>query len=275
RASALKEMGGLPAHDAEDLLITLLYRARGWQGIYLPEILARGLTPVDWSGYLVQQRRWARSVLDLKWRIYPAQFRHLPLRTRLITFGHGLNYVFKSLIVLSLLLAVGSMLALGTPRGLFSADSGSKALMLCSALLLCEFYRQRFYLDPPNEVGLHWRAVILQMAKWPYHLCAIGDVLFGRREAYALTRKVKPKDRPYLLLSPHLAVVAFLGIAWMIGVLFGSVVDLPLQAIAFLIIAGSLLLILTERWEYPPPYTGTPRVMARRGVDRLPIRADL
>ena len=60
------EVGGFAAHEADDLLITLRYRASRWEGIYLPEILALGMTPVDWDGYLRQQIRWVRSVIDIK-----------------------------------------------------------------------------------------------------------------------------------------------------------------------------------------------------------------
>src|SRR5262249_13013817 len=70
RMTALQQVGGFAAHDADDLLLTLTYRAAGWRGVYVPKILAKGLTPVDWSGYLSQQRRWARSVLDIKIRRY-------------------------------------------------------------------------------------------------------------------------------------------------------------------------------------------------------------
>src|SRR5207302_7238529 len=71
RMAALKDVGGFAPHDADDLLITLLYRSRRWNGVYVPRILARGLAPVDWGAYLDQQRRWARSLLDLKIRSYP------------------------------------------------------------------------------------------------------------------------------------------------------------------------------------------------------------
>src|ERR1051326_294959 len=53
RVTALRQFA---PHAADDLLITLNYRVCGWKGVYLPEILACGLTPVDWSGFLLQQR---------------------------------------------------------------------------------------------------------------------------------------------------------------------------------------------------------------------------
>lgn len=78
RAVALRQVGGFAPHEADDLLITTFYRAAGWRGVYVPETLALGLTPVDWTGYLRQQRRWARSVLDVKFRIYPKVAGRLP-----------------------------------------------------------------------------------------------------------------------------------------------------------------------------------------------------
>jgi cellulose synthase/poly-beta-1,6-N-acetylglucosamine synthase-like glycosyltransferase len=70
RVRALREIGGFAPHDADDLLIGLLYQAHGWFGVYVPRILARGVTPVDWNGYLTQQQRWARSVIDIKCRLH-------------------------------------------------------------------------------------------------------------------------------------------------------------------------------------------------------------
>ena len=57
RMAALEAVGGFAVHDADDLLLTLKYRAAGWGGVYVPRILARGLTPVDWRGYLISIRK--------------------------------------------------------------------------------------------------------------------------------------------------------------------------------------------------------------------------
>ena len=97
RVTALQQIGGFAPHDADDLLATLFYWASGWRGVYVPRILARGLTPVDWQGYLTQQRRWARSILDIKLRIYPQFAQELSWKMRLMSILHGLNYLHKSL----------------------------------------------------------------------------------------------------------------------------------------------------------------------------------
>ena len=70
RMAALREVGGFAAHDADDLALSMQYHAHGWRGVYVPRILARGLTPVDWNGYLKQQLRWARSVVDVRLRLH-------------------------------------------------------------------------------------------------------------------------------------------------------------------------------------------------------------
>jgi len=84
RVTALKDIGGFAAHEADDMVMTLLYRTSGWRGVYVPLILARGLTPVDWGGYLRQQRRWARSALDFKMRVFPKYAKQLPFATVLL-----------------------------------------------------------------------------------------------------------------------------------------------------------------------------------------------
>ena len=136
RMSALKELGGFACHDAEDLLMTLQYRSRGWQGVYVPEILARGLAPVDWQTYLIQQRRWARSVLDIKFRIYAHLSGKLPLKTRIASFLHGFNYLHKSFIMLGSTAFVVSTLSTGSYPG-WSGRKRRPSSSSCSARYSC------------------------------------------------------------------------------------------------------------------------------------------
>jgi cellulose synthase/poly-beta-1,6-N-acetylglucosamine synthase-like glycosyltransferase len=143
RMSALKQVGGFAPHDADDLLITLLYRAAGWRGVYVPKILAQGLTPVDWSGYIQQQARWARSVLDIKFRIYPRLRKNLPLKTQVVSFLHGLHYVQDSLVLFLSLSLMVFMLAAPAASNVF-AYLMARLPPLLLILQLCDFYRQRF-----------------------------------------------------------------------------------------------------------------------------------
>jgi cellulose synthase (UDP-forming) len=253
RVMALQQLGGFATHDADDLLITFLYRAAGWQGMYVPKILARGLTPVDWVGYLTQQRRWARSVLDIKCRLYLQLAGHLPRRQRILGFWHGLYYL-QGLTTAVALGTLAWMLASGAVPQFLSDGTLWRLLALYAALQLGEFYQQRFFLGGWAECGLYWRAGLLQWAKWPYLGLALLDVLRARRPAYELTPKVRGPTRTRPVVRVQLPVVVFLGLAWLSGVVAGH----PLPALLHLWTAGLILasvgLMVTDWWSFPAPY---------------------
>jgi cellulose synthase (UDP-forming) len=259
RMAALREVGGFVSHDdvADDLLITMLYRARGWQGVYVPTILARGLAPVDWQSYLIQQRRWARSILDLKIRFSPKSLEDLSWKSRLMGLLHGLNYLHRSLLIPVGLIVLAILLATGIASNIFTEENLLRLAALVGAVELCELYRQRFYLDWKNEWGLHWRAGLLQLAKWPYQLLALFDVLLNRRVPYVITPKVKSRSTPAMILWPQLMVVAVISTAWTVALVKDVAIPPFLHLCTVAILATSLVLILTEWFSFPEPYTGS------------------
>ena len=253
RVTALKQVGGFAPHAADDLLITLNYRICGWKGVYLPKLLARGLTPVDWHGFLVQQRRWARSVLDIKFRIYPKVARKLPWHERVANFLHGLYYL-QSVSVLVQLMALVFVLFTGAMPNVFSFFVILKLALVGIVLQSCELYRQRFFLDPRREVGIHWRSQLLAYAKWPIFLLAIYDVLTHHQGPYTITRKVRTESRNATLLVSHLLIVGVVGTAWVSGTILRHITNPLLHVSAGIIVLTSLVVILTTRMKFPSPY---------------------
>jgi cellulose synthase (UDP-forming) len=260
RVAALREVGGFAPHAADDLLITLNYRVCGWKGVYLPRILARGLTPVDWSGFLMQQRRWARSVLDVKFRIYPKLAQKLPLRDRVANFVHGLYYLQCIVTAMQLVLLI-FMLFTGEMLNVFSFFMLLRFGLVVMMLQFCDFYRQRFFLDPKRELGLHWRSQFLAYAKWPIFLLAIYDVLMRYRGPYTITRKIGGASGHVILLVPHILIISLVSTAWVSGVLLGHITNPILHASAALIVLGSLSVMLTTRLKFPNPYE--PNLLAK------------
>ncbi len=276
RASALREVGGFAPHEADDLLITVHYRAARWRGVYVPETLAQGLAPVDWPGYLKQQRRWARSVLDVKFRRYPKVARSLPRLERAVSFGHGLHYLNG----IGTALGIGVLaylLATGTPPGAFRASAMLSALALLLVLQGCELYRQRFFVNPRVETGLHLWSGILRFAKWPYVLVAVGDVERTADHPYLITRKTRDAAGRRLLLAPaHLAGAAALGAGWLVGTVRGVDRALFIQLAAGLFVLLAAALSLSEL--RPPPESYDDALAGARhrpgpGQDRVPERA--
>jgi len=170
---------------------------------------------------------------------------------------HGLNYLHKSLLIPMGLIVLAVLLATGIASNVFTGDTLFRLVVLLAVLELCELYRQRFYLDWKNEWGLHWRAGLLQLAKWPYLLLALFDVLIDRRVPFVLTPKVRGHSKPSMMMGPQLAVVVLLGAAWIVALLKGTVISPFLHLCTAVIVTSSLVLVLTERFTFPPPYTGS------------------
>jgi cellulose synthase/poly-beta-1,6-N-acetylglucosamine synthase-like glycosyltransferase len=254
RMRALEAVGGFAAHDADDLLLTLRYRTAGWQGVYVPRILARGLVPVDWLGYLTQQQRWARSVLDLKLRRRAESASRLPLASRVLSFLHGLNFLYRHVAIMGALVLLLLMLSGGALFDLSNGEMKWAAGLIGGTLALQEWYRQRFYLDGCGERGIHWRSVVLHYASWPWFILALAEVVFGRRPAYAVTRKSNHRGRSPEFIGVHLAIVATVALAWLAGVLLGRPVPAGVTILAGLVVLASLALIATELRGFSPPW---------------------
>ena len=66
RRAAIEDVGGIPEDSiTEDLRISLMLIRRGWRSVYVPEVLAEGLGPLDVGSYFGQQRRWALGSLEI------------------------------------------------------------------------------------------------------------------------------------------------------------------------------------------------------------------
>src|SRR5262249_12892716 len=121
-----------------------------------------------------------------------------------------------------------------------------KFAMLCVILQCFELYRQRFYLDWRNECGVHWRAWILQFAKWPYMLLALYDTITSHKFPYVLTRKVKSPQRCSMLLWPKMLVIFLMCACAVIGIIFDHTANVFLYLLALIVSIISGTLIVSE-----------------------------
>lgn len=221
RAKALEEVGGFAQHDADDLLITLHYRAAGWHGVYVPEVLAKGLTPVDWPGYMLQQLRWARSVLDVKFRVFPRVAGRLPWSTRTMTLLHGFYYLQEVVLALAGYLLLSWLVITGECPSFLWSELLVWLLPFSVGYLLLDFWRQRYFLLPNREWGTHWRAVLLRIVKWPYLALGAWQAVRGTEKAYSVTPKARTGTSPHMLW-PHLAIALLLVLLGIYRYLFTS-----------------------------------------------------
>lgn len=242
RLTALRAVGGFAPHDADDLVIGLTYLAHGWEGVYVPETLALGLTPVDWASYFTQQRRWARSVFDIKLRILPALRPRLAPGVWWLAMGQGLSYITEFLLPLVGISTLCAVLLSGEPAVL-SRLVALPTLGLLVALGCVDAFRQWFYLNPRRERGLHWRAGVLRQVKWPAIGLGLWDALVGRRGAYEITSKVGAAGRAGAVVLPHLVLGGMLALSYLVAVSRGSM-PWPLHAWAWAGMSGVTALLM-------------------------------
>jgi len=253
RVSAITDIGGFPAHEADDLVMTLQYRSAGWRGVYVPEILARGLTPADWRSYLTQQRRWARSVLDCKLRVFPTLASRLPTAERLLQYVHGLYYLRGPLVAVQLALLAVALLLGVTPVVPGVGVLQSVAVLLFS-IMACDFFRQRFFLDPGTEQGIHWRSRFVEIVKWPAFLMATVDVARNAYGTYTTTPKSTHADRATRFALVHGVVFVALGGAWIVDLQRGPSAFIPLHLAIVTLLSASLAALWTALRPAPPAW---------------------
>jgi cellulose synthase (UDP-forming) len=269
RMSALRALGGFPSHDAEDLYLTLLFSASPWHGVYVPEVLAMGTTPVDWRGYLRQQRRWARALIDLKLRVFPRLARQMSIGERLVGLLHGAHYL-RPLVLLLWYPMLVYMLVANVQPSFYNRYVLFAGFSLAMVAWVADRFRQTFYIDREREEGIHWRSLVLQYAKWPYFAQALWDALRRWQGDFDVTRKTGAPTAGGSIALPHLALALVMAVALSVRFMIHGVPRPALLWTAIAFIVCSLLLACTGAMRFPPHFE--PSLHARRRAllaDRL------
>lgn len=94
RRKAMDEVGGFQLMSiTEDIHTSQHLHAKGWKSMFVNKDLAVGLSAENFSGYLVQRRRWMQGCLQIFFKDNPLLLRGLSLRQRLGYFA-SLYYFF-------------------------------------------------------------------------------------------------------------------------------------------------------------------------------------
>ena len=274
---AIQSIGGFQPTRAEDHLDTVCLAAEGYEGVYMPEILATGDGPEDFKTYLAQQFAWAYSMIQVL-------FSHTPRLIREYTPRRGLQflfvqtwYTFWSLSMLVLFTAPLITLVLDDPIANVNYWAFLAHILPVSFAASATWFWSRQWQFPQN-LRLSWRGVLLHLARWVVVLSAFIQVVFRVRKPYMITVKgmgAKGIPRfPLSVLVPYVALVGLpLGACWFyLGVYGGG----PSQGYLFFALKGAvlfwlMLVVLLAHDVYSVTRSGVPLLQTLQARGRALI----
>ncbi len=188
RTAAIRQIGGFQPTRAEDHLDTVVLAADGYTGVFVPEILAEGDGPEDLGTYLRQQFAWAYSMVQILFFHTPRLLRHYTWRQSAQFLMAQTWYTLWSLAIGVLwLLPIAALLSghLITRMRIGEFLAYYLATLVTSTLM---WWATRHWFQP-QKVHLSWRAMLLEVARWPVVFWAVINVVLRIKRPYMITPK--------------------------------------------------------------------------------------
>jgi cellulose synthase (UDP-forming) len=210
RMSAIRQIGGFQPTRAEDHLDTVVLAAHGYEGVYVPEVIATGDGPEDLQTYLGQQFAWAYSMTQILLHHTPRLLRrHRPAQAFQFLMAQTW-YPLWSLSVAALwVLPIVSLLS---GRAIADVELGRflafHLAMLAMSSLMWWWTRDCFQ---PAGVRLSWRALLVEVVRWPIVLWAFVNAVLRVQRPYMITPKGRAPGAPpaaHRLYWPQFVLVA-------------------------------------------------------------------
>lgn len=233
RRDALDAVGGIPEDSVtEDFALSIKLRERGWNTVYVPEVLASGLGPEDMASYVSQQHRWARGCLSA----IPGALRsRLPRRQKL-------QYLLSSMFFLT-----GWTYAVYMALPVVRIVGGQQALAGATAAQFLAHFVPYFALSMltvavAGQGSYSFAAFSLMEASFWIHISATLSTLLRRRRGFVVTPKVGESGRQIRVVLPGLLALAVLTAAAIDGLVI-SRSPATLNNVAFATLHISVLLV--------------------------------
>ena len=152
RRDTIADAGGWQ-HDTltEDLDLSYRAQLKGWQFIFLPEVISPAEVPVDMNAFKSQQHRWAKGSIQTAKKLLPTILRsNLPTAVKREAFFHLTNNMAYLLMVLLSLLMPLSMVV-RFQHGLYGTLFLDLPFFITATASVCFFYTAT-----QRELGQNW-----------------------------------------------------------------------------------------------------------------------
>jgi cellulose synthase/poly-beta-1,6-N-acetylglucosamine synthase-like glycosyltransferase len=168
RREAIVDAGGWQ-HDTltEDLDLSYRAQLRGWQFVFLPDLVAPAEVPVEMNAFKSQQHRWAKGSIQTCRKVLPKILQsNLPLSVKAEAFFHlTANFNYLLMVVLSILMFPSmyvrynmgwtEMMLIDVPLFFAATFSVANFYMVCQRELFPDTWKSRLkYLPFLMSIGI-------------------------------------------------------------------------------------------------------------------------
>jgi cellulose synthase (UDP-forming) len=265
RRSAIEAIGGVAMETVtEDLHTSIKLHEHGWRSVYHPGVVALGIAPNDYDGFILQRLRWAEGTMQVIRRAW---------NTRRLTLGQRINYiaststyfdavrkaVFLSIVPLVLItdqLPVSASMSVFLPFWLVHFVFGTTATNMLgrgnNRPLMTEFF---------------------DTLKMFAFIRASFTLITGHRPKFKVTPKGQPGERRvHNLLMPFILIIGCYAVSVTIGLLrlagFGLGTANPAAMVAAVLWGLMIAVFLAEVTAYGV------RKVSQRQADRVSLKID-
>ncbi len=141
RRITIEDAGGWQ-HDTltEDLDLSYRAQLKGWQFVFLPEVISPAEVPVDMNAFKSQQHRWAKGSIQTAKKLLPRILESdLPFEVKREAFFHLTNNVaYLLMVVLSVLMPISMVVRF--QHGLYSTLFLDLPFFITATASVCFFY---------------------------------------------------------------------------------------------------------------------------------------
>lgn len=267
RRSALESIGGYKPGLAEDLHTSLHLHAEGWRSTYVSESLAKGIEPVELSGFFIQQYKWAHGVTSLLRDVYPRLMTRFDLKTNICYVWRLTCFLPGPVVALCILMT--SIVLYSGSEGLidgFASYLLHAAPLVVVMWLLMAIASKPFPSDPVRpETWMPMAGMLLAFGSWPIFTQASLSAAIGLKGAFVATPKERGGTSLKLILPQILAVLLLVS-----AMIRGLSLKVDLATMVVCAFAGMLILMHSALfWAF-----WCERRQGRVRADRIGGRAD-
>jgi cellulose synthase (UDP-forming) len=218
RRTALESIGGHAPGLTEDMHTSMLLHAQGWESVYVPKVLSRGLVPSSISAYYKQQLKWSRGTFDLWFNLFPKLFKKFTWRQNIHYGLMPVYYLFGLIAIIDIAVPVISLFTGEYPWLLDPLIFFSYFIPFLILGLVARLYAQN-WLHDPHEKGIHIFGGLLRIGTWWVYVVGFIFTLLNIKVPYIPTPKEYTPKNEFLLGLPNLLVAVLSISAAIYGIL--------------------------------------------------------